>query len=254
MMDFIRGKYSVYNKYYIMNMIFQMTDEERAMLITNTFDEISMKIWNKGGEGHSPLSPPPGLAPPSIDHRHKTEESISREKFNQLRSGIKVYTNNQSSNHGDISSSEWNARHTYYSLESLVNECKQSWAEQEWGFPKGKRNYNESDVDCALREFYEETGFNNRNMAFVINNIAPYEEVFMGSNYKSYKHRYFLMYVDYNASILEKMTGGDMMEISKVEWKSFTDGLNVIRSYNLEKKRVLSNVNIMLTKCTSTIA
>jgi 8-oxo-dGTP pyrophosphatase MutT (NUDIX family) len=327
LMDFIRGKYSVYNKYYIMNMIFQMTDEERMMLVTKTFDEISMKIWNKEGQGlcplavgpcpsvgHSPsavgpcpstvgpcpstvgpcpstvgpcpLPPPPGLAHPSVDHRHKTEESISREKFNQLRSGIKLYTNNQPvhlctiktptksaviSEQGgadcapfgkmrncvktcDISCTDWNAKHSYYSLESMVNECKQSWAEPEWGFPKGKRNYNESDVDCALREFYEETGFKNRNMAFLINNIAPYEEVFMGSNYKSYKHRYFLMYVDYNASILEKMTDGDTMEISKVEWKPFTEGLNSIRSYNLEKKRVLSNVNIMLTKCTTTIA
>ena len=268
MMDFIRGKYSVYNKYYIMNMIFQMTDEERTMLVTKTFDEISMKIWNKeavghsplmghspSAVGHSPLPPPPGLAPPPTgDNRHKTEETISREKFNQLRSGIKIYTNNQPSKTGDISSGEWNTRHIYYSLESMVNECKQSWVEQEWGFPKGKRNYNESDVDCALREFYEETGFKNRNMAFVLNNIAPYEEIFMGSNYKPYKHRYFLMYVDYNASILEKMTDGDMMEISRVEWKPFTDGLNSIRSYNLEKKRVLSNVNIMLTKCTSTIA
>jgi len=284
MMDFIRGKYSVYNKYYIMNMIFQMTDEERTMLLTKSFDEISMKIWNKEVDGHSGLACPPGLAPPPGlasppglayppglapppglayppglacppgDNRHKTEETISREKFNQLRNGIKIYTNNQSVKTGDVSSGEWNTRHTYYSLESMINECKQSWTEQEWGFPKGKRNYNESDIDCALREFYEETGFKNRNMAFVLNNIAPYEEIFMGSNYKPYKHRYFLMYVDYNASILEKMTNGDTMEISKVEWKPFTDGLNAIRSYNLEKKRVLSNVNIMLTKCTSTIA
>jgi putative RNA 2'-phosphotransferase len=27
-----------------------------------------------------------------------------------------------------------------------------------WGFPKGKRNFEDSDVSCALRELYEETG------------------------------------------------------------------------------------------------
>jgi len=29
-----------------------------------------------------------------------------------------------------------------------------------WGFPKGKINQNESEKDCAIREVYEETGFN----------------------------------------------------------------------------------------------
>ena len=28
----------------------------------------------------------------------------------------------------------------------------------EWGFPKGRRNMHESDLDCAKREFEEETG------------------------------------------------------------------------------------------------
>jgi len=29
-----------------------------------------------------------------------------------------------------------------------------------YGFPKGKINENESDIECAIREVYEEVGFN----------------------------------------------------------------------------------------------
>jgi hypothetical protein len=38
--DFMRGKYSVYNKNYIINMIKQMTNEEKVALKTKSFDEL----------------------------------------------------------------------------------------------------------------------------------------------------------------------------------------------------------------------
>jgi 8-oxo-dGTP pyrophosphatase MutT (NUDIX family) len=33
-----------------------------------------------------------------------------------------------------------------------------------WGFPKGKINQNEAEIDCAAREIYEETGFQARHL------------------------------------------------------------------------------------------
>ena len=35
--------------------------------------------------------------------------------------------------------------------------------EPEWGFPKGRRNNKEKDINCAIREFYEETNFDNQD-------------------------------------------------------------------------------------------
>ena len=64
---------------------------------------------------------------------------MSREKFNSLKVGIKLQSNE-------------------YNLESLINECENNWNEPEWGFPKGRRNFQEKDLTCALREFEEETG------------------------------------------------------------------------------------------------
>jgi hypothetical protein len=41
-------------------------------------------------------------------------------------------------------------RNYILSINSIFNE-------QEWGFPKGRRKIKETDLDCAVREFYEET-------------------------------------------------------------------------------------------------
>ena len=75
---------------------------------------------------------------------------------------------------------------------------KNGWKTPEWGFPKGRRNYKETDFEAALREFKEETGY-NITIQF-INNILPLEEIFTGSNLKSYKHKYFIGKMSYKDS------------------------------------------------------
>ena len=62
-------------------------------------------------------------------------------KFIQIKRGIQIY------NEGS------------YDLESLVKGSRTYWKTPEWGFPKGRRNYQENDLACALREFQEETGY-----------------------------------------------------------------------------------------------
>ena len=37
-------------------------------------------------------------------------------------------------------------------------------ASTSWGFPKGKLEQGEDDVDTAVREVYEETGFDSREI------------------------------------------------------------------------------------------
>jgi 8-oxo-dGTP pyrophosphatase MutT (NUDIX family) len=205
--DFMRGKYSIYNKDYILNMLKQMTVEEKDLLSLGDFNLLWKRIW--GDE--------------IISNQYKSEENISREKFNALVSGV-LFKND------------------FFTLNMLIEESNKYdiWTEPEWGFPKGRRNYQESDYDCALREFQEETGYNMKQLKN-IKNILPYEEIFTGSNYKSYKHKYYLTFMKLQHTLLTNKF--EPTEVSKMEWKNFDDCISCMRNYNLEKKRLLTNIN-----------
>ena len=199
-MDFMRGKYSLYNKEYIMNLLNEMTVTEKSNILEKEFPVLWKQLWgNQTGN-------------------YKGEEDASREKFYTLRAGI---MNNVDS----------------YSLSSLIADSTTEWIEAEWGFPKGRRNSTEKDLDCALREFVEETGY---DVGRIVENIQPFEEIFMGSNHKSYKHKYYLMYIP-----SKKITdfGFDKSEVSKIEWKTYEECLSSIRPYNLEKIRIIQDIH-----------
>ena len=65
------------------------------------------------------------------------------------------------------------------------------YKDPEWGFPKGRRNLKERDLQCAVREFEEETDIGRDNI-YVLRCIDPLEEDFIGSNKKHYKHIYYI--------------------------------------------------------------
>ena len=73
----------------------------------------------------------------------------------------------------------------------------------------------------------------------------PVEEIFSGSNFKSYKHKYFLAYVDEK---LEAEFSFQNTEVSKIAWKTFDDINLCIRPYNLEKLNLIKQVNKLLSK------
>ena len=208
--DFMRGKYSVQNKEYIMNMMKQMTVYEKERLKTVEFDVLWKDIW---GEGY-------------CNNRYRLEESISRDKHSALVDGIVL-------------------RNDFYTLDNMIDDSMKYsvWTEPEWGFPKGRRNNNETDYDCAIREFCEETGYQT-NTIKPVHNVIPFEEIFTGSNYLSYKHKYFLAYMDYSDTLdTDKF---QRSEVSKMSWHAISTCLTQIRDYNLEKKRIITNVDTCL--------
>lgn len=207
--EFMRGKYNIYSKMYLLNIISEMTNNEKQRLLTQPFDSLWTQLWGN-----------------DISSQYRSEEKISRDKFESLKHGIVIHKDD-------------------FSLETLINEANKlcQWEETEWGFPKGRHNNQEKDLSCALREFEEETGI-SRTSINIIHNVLPFEEIFTGSNYKSYKHKY---YVAYMKNETDAMNSYQHTEVSKMEWKSYETSMELIRSYNLEKKEVLTRVNTMLT-------
>ena len=295
--DFMRGKYSIYNKEYILNMIKQMTNIEKSRLITEPFSKLWNDLWGASNNDGTiperederiglPLCPRSGLLPvadrdtehmrlpsgsasiidPSIscglpnkggsgllppkvnlrnsgknqeefckDHirdPYKLEQHNSHNKFETLKTG--VYTKTDS-----------------YNLEELIRMTEQKWTEPEWGFPKGRRNYQEKYYDCAVREFCEETGYAIDKL-IPLKNIQPFEEIFTGSNYKSYKHKYYVTYMKYDDTLSSRLF--QVCEVSESAWMTFDQCDAAIRPYNIEKKRLILAVDKMLSdNCLSQI-
>ena len=204
--DFMRGKYSLDDREHMQGLIDEMSIEEKQRLLTDDFDELWRELW--GG---------------NIGVNYRNEENVSRDKNNTLKGD----TTRDSS-----------------ILTSLIETSSTNWTEPEWGFPKGRRNYLEKDIGCAVREFEEETGYSQKYID-IIYNISPFEEIFTGSNYKSYKHRYYLaQYIGPSDVIPQHQTS----EVSKLEWKTYDECIKSIRDYNVEKLDVLHRIETLLNE------
>ena len=207
--DFLRGKYPLYDKEYILTLINEMTLYEKQELLNKDFDTLWRKLWGN-----------------FVGLQYRSEEKTAKDKFNQILRGIK------------------NCDTDSYSLETLIIQSNTNWETPEWGFPKGRRNYQETDLFCGLREFEEETGYDKKSIQ-VIKNIMPYEEIFIGSNLKSYKHIYFLGHL--NHDIFPKKTF-DESEVSRLAWFNLEECKKHIRDYNLEKIEVITKINKFLER------
>ena len=203
--EFMRGKYPLYNYNYLLNIFNEMSVYEKEKIRNSSFDELWNYLWGE-----------------NVGIQYRGEEKTSREKYESLIIGIETKES--------------------YNLELLINNSEMAWIEPEWGFPKGRRNFQEKDLNCALREFEEETGYLKSNVKLV-QNIIPYEEIFTGSNMKSYKHKYFLGFID--PSIKTTNTFQET-EVSEVKWLNYTECIEKIRPYNLEKINILNKVNKFL--------
>lgn len=227
--DFLRGKYILNNNHYILNLIKQMTIQEKKYLLTKSFDELWKLLWSKNEKEY--------------------KENLKMECFDTLDEILKKIEiqNVPLINFRDYSIDMYSPKEKFNYLRknnilfSLIKKSLkfEQWNDPEWGFPKGRRNYHEKDFDAAIREFNEETGIDT-NYLKNIQNIYPFEEIFIGSNYKCYKHKYYLMNIDYINSL--SCSDFQFEEVSKMEWKKYEDCIQSIRSYNVEKKRLLTNI------------
>ena len=68
--------------------------------------------------------------------------------------------------------------------------------------------------------------------------------MFVGSNLKSYKHKYFVAMI--NADDVPVSTF-EQSEVSKLKWLSYEDCVKKIRPYNIEKTKMLQKLHSILT-------
>ena len=206
--EFMRGKYNIENYKYIYSIFEIMTRKERIGLIENDFDTLWNKLWmNK-----------------NLSNYHNEYEN-SKKKFNILKKGVSVEENK------------------FIDLNILNNEVKINYEKPEWGFPKGRRNQREGDLECANREFKEETLI-NENEYKIIHDLSPSTEIFLGTNNIRYKHVYYVAEsTNFREIEVDKSNFQQVSEISDIKWLTFEEAYNSIRIYNKEKRDLLKKLN-----------
>jgi len=210
--EFMRGKYNLENSKYIFELFKIMTESERIKILNNDFDYLWQNLWmNKNLK------------------KFQNEYNNSKKKFNILKKGIEIDNKK-------------------ISLLIIHNSVNIYWKTPEWGFPKGRRNLRETDLQCAKREFEEESGYTSES--YVIHTeLDPVIELFSGTNNIRYKHIYYIgrSLCDVNLTI-NKDNFNQASEISKIKWSEFDEAINSIRDYNIEKREVIKKVNELLSK------
>lgn len=203
-LEFIRGRYNIENVDGIIFLFKQMTNNEILSIGTNSFDELWKSVWKNN---KSKLL-------------HTMEYNNSKEKFNKL----KIFNEN------------------YLNLDFYVEHVKPNYSHPEWGFPKGRRNIYETDLECAKREFEEETGF-NFNEYVLLDKIKPIDEKFIGTNGVSYKHKYYFAVTNTNRKpVIDSNNPLQYDEIGDIGWFTYDEAIRLIRPHHTERKKLLTEI------------
>jgi 8-oxo-dGTP pyrophosphatase MutT (NUDIX family) len=99
--------------------------------------------------------------------------------------------------------------------------------ENPWIFPKGRKHGNETDLDTAKREFFEETQLS----PITIYDVETIEETYYGLNNQLYKTIYFSAYISYDDY---KKCKSKMTLNNSVLTKSLSDELTTVQLFNYE--------------------
>ena len=131
----------------------------------------------------------------------------------------------------------------YLKNNNIIDDFNTDYDYPEWGFPKGRRNRYENNIQCANREFIEESSLNKYTLFHRLNHI---EETFIGSNNVSYKNIYYIAGTDENQiNKIENMIY-DTFEIGKIGWFSLNEILKLLRPYDLSKIDLINQLNYFL--------
>jgi 8-oxo-dGTP pyrophosphatase MutT (NUDIX family) len=202
--ELMRGRFKVTDIDYIRLHLGGITQAERDKYREGPFELLWDGMW---GLNHS--------------HLYKNEFEIAKAKWEQIHNGVT-----------DLNGRAW-------TIDDILTGLPEPPATPEWGFPKGRRDAQESDYTCAIREMYEETGVRECEV-IPIHNLEPLTESFFGTNHVHYCHKYFIIWVPPTLKV-EYDDSNDHMrrEIGDLQWFSLNTALLHLRPDNIEKREVL---------------
>jgi 8-oxo-dGTP pyrophosphatase MutT (NUDIX family) len=207
--EFLRGKYqSIYSIDYLLLLFSRFTEKEKKEVISNDFDTLWRNLW---------------IHTDTINKNVKKEYRNSFEKFNKLKYGFQY-------------------KNKLINLNYLVSEIKTDYKMNEWEIPKGRRILKESNKECAIREFEEETNI-SKDKFNIYSNIAPIIEEYKGINNIPYKHVYYIAKIKEKIKVEINLDNKDQYtEVKDIKWVNKSEALNNIRNHDNPKKKVINDI------------
>lgn len=208
-MEFVRGKYNADDYGYLKQLIEYMTDNEKQMILNYTFDQIWNYTWCQTS---------------STNFKQTKEYSDSKAKF------------------------EHNISNNFFKNIVSINGTKNNDTEQEWGFPKGRKKIKEADIDCAIREFCEETQLSKEDIQ-INKDVIPFQEIFFGTNNVLYKHVYYIAKIikDDAEILIDNNCLEQVREVRALRWFSYNEVLNHIKKHNIERIKIFKKAHNIIS-------
>jgi 8-oxo-dGTP pyrophosphatase MutT (NUDIX family) len=222
--EFIRGRYYLEKTNYISKLFQYITPKEIELIKTKDFDSLWASLWK---DYHI--------------EKFQREYQQSKKKFNYLKKG---YYNNQGNLINLTKIIKKSKSHMTKELNNEINEIN-PYLETEWEFPKGRRNINEEQLDCAVREFEEESGLSRKYIQLLNNNT--HEEIYKSVNGIRYRNIYYLARCtemsDSTINLFDENNLVQIKEVNDVKWFDNSIVIQQIRNIYKERRNLFKNVH-----------
>jgi 8-oxo-dGTP pyrophosphatase MutT (NUDIX family) len=222
--EFIRGRYYLEKNNYISKLFQYITPKEKELIKTMDFDSLWVSLWKDY----------------QIE-KFQREYHQSKKKFNHLKTG---YYNNQGNL---INLNKIIKKSESQMAKEMNNEINETnlYNETEWEFPKGRRNMDEAQLDCAVREFEEESGLSRKYIQFLNNNT--HEEIYKAVNGIRYRNIYYLARcTEMSDSIINLFDENNLVQIKEVKdvkWFESPRVTNQIRNIYKTRRNLFIDVH-----------
>lgn len=197
--EFLRGKYSIYDSTYLVKLFNGCSLKERENIKHLPFDEIWNLLWL------------------SVEPKAQTERMIK--EYNKSKANFETLKNKN--------------------LNELLGSCHTQYLTPEWEFPKGRRSNRETNMKCAIREFEEESDLNDTEYILLDNVAPLSEEYVGSNGVRYKHIYYIAFYKGERELKINKERYEQYSEIADIAWLSFDECFKILRKEQTTKNDVL---------------
>lgn len=208
--ELVMGNFNPHDTGFLLTLLERTCAEERRRIVCWSFKKIYCHLWGTFNNGY------------------QKKYNRIKSKWDILRKGFVVVT------------PDCKKRISWRTLcaEVALTAPKKNTYE----FPKGKRECTptgklESEWDCAMREFNQETEYAIGNCR-VVPFVKPLVESFVGMNSVPYTHTYYLVKCQTMRTYTKQSS-----EARRIQWLTLSEALSKIWTHETSKRQMLINLH-----------